>query len=269
MTLVVKPLPPSVAPLISALVDGAREALGENLLGVYLRGSLAIGDFDPETSDVDALIVTHNRVSDAEFEALRQMHERLRGLPNRYAAGLEAAYIDAESAKRFVPGERQPTITSHDPFRWERLDSNWVLDLWMARERSPALYGPDPRAVFGAISEAELRDASARRLREWDGWAADVPEQDRVWLNDCAHQAYIVETACRALYTMESGELPTKPQAVAWALGVLPEPWRGLVEWSQEHRADGAEDGAKIPDVQRFLRWAVSEWGGGLGRTRA
>ena len=50
-------LPPDVAALVDALIAGSQEALGDNLVGVYLCGSLALGDFDPEKSDVDALVV--------------------------------------------------------------------------------------------------------------------------------------------------------------------------------------------------------------------
>ena len=62
--------PAAVAPLIEALLDGVREALGENFVGCYLCGSLALGGFDPEASDVDVLVVTGRPVSDAEFAAL-------------------------------------------------------------------------------------------------------------------------------------------------------------------------------------------------------
>jgi predicted nucleotidyltransferase len=252
-------LPLDVSTLLDAFVAGVREALADNLLGVYLRGSLAIGDFDPETSDVDVLAVTRRRVSDGEFEALREMHDRLRALPNRYAAGLEVAYINAAAAKKFKTGQRHPNITSHDPFRWERLESNYVLDLWMAGEQSCALYGFDPRAVFGPITADELRAAAFQRLREWARWAAAVPDEDAEWLNERGHQAYVVETICRALLTAESGGVPTKRRAVEWACRTLPEEWRGLVEWSQQHRVDDAMDETMVPEVVRFIEWASAK----------
>jgi hypothetical protein len=255
----VTPQPTEVATLLQALTSGVREALGDNLLGVYLRGSLAIGDFDPETSDVDVLIVTHRPVSDGEFESLRQMHDRLRALSNRYAPGLEAAYIDAAAAKRFEPGQKHPNITSHDPFRWERLESNWVLDLWMARERSPAIYGPNPRHVIGEITGEQLRKSARRRIQEWAGWVTSVPDEDQEWLNERCHQAYVTETICRGLLTAHSGEVPTKRRAVEWALRTLPERWRPLIEWSRQHRGDEAEDGAMIPELAEFLTWAAAE----------
>jgi hypothetical protein len=129
------------------------------------------------------------RVTAAEFEALREMHDRIRTLPNPYAAGLEATYIDTEAARRFEPGQRHPTRTSHDPFRWERHDSNWVLERWIVREHGSALYGPEPRILIDPITSYEIRSAAAARLSEWALWASAVHEQDRDWFNEIAHQA--------------------------------------------------------------------------------
>ena len=58
--------------IFDELLPGIQSALGDNLLGVYLRGSLATGDFQ-ETSDIDFLVATERPVSDAEAEALIDM----------------------------------------------------------------------------------------------------------------------------------------------------------------------------------------------------
>jgi hypothetical protein len=128
----------------------------------------------------------------------------------------------------------------------------------MAREHSPALYGPDARTVFGPISPQELRRAARRRLREWAKWAAVVPDEDRAWFNERAHQAYVTETICRGLQTAASGTVPTKRTAVRWALASLPEEWRSLIGWSQQHRMDDADDEAMVPEVMRFIEWAAN-----------
>jgi hypothetical protein len=252
-------LPPDVSALVEALIAGVQEALDDNLLGVYPRGSLAIGDFQPEYSDVDVLVVTRERVSEDEFAALKEMHDRLRVLPNRYAVALEAAYIDGESVRRFEPGQRHPTITSHDPFRWERHDSNWVLDRWQARECGIAWYGPDPQTLIDEISEDQLREAARLRVLEWSMWAGAVPDKDRAWLNERAHQAYVIETICRALHALSHPGLPTKRQAVAWGLEALPEPWRGLVERSGEWRTQDVDDPTTAEETLAFVQWAAIE----------
>ena len=250
--------PPEVSDLLDGLLAGVRDALGDNLLGMYPRGSLAFGDFDPGYSDVDVLVVTLRPVSEDEFEALEAMHKRIRALPNRYAVGLEVAYIDRESVRRFVAGQRHPTITSHDPFRWERHDRNWVLDRWQTRECGIAWYGPDPRTLIDEISDDELREAARLRVLEWAEWASAVTEKDRAWVNERAHQAYVIETICRALHALSHLGLPTKRQAVAWGLEVMPEPWRGLIERSREWRTQEVDDTSTAEETLAFVEWAAA-----------
>jgi len=189
------------------------------------------------------------------------MHERLRALTNRCAEGLEVAYFDAEAARRWTPEQRHPTITSHDPLRWEKHESNWLFDRWMARESGIALYGPDPREVFDAISDEELREAARLRLADWARWAAAVPAEERAWLNERAHQAYMVETTSRALYTLSYGRLSTKPEAVSWALQALPKRWRTLAERSRVWRSDHRPDSSTVPGVLQFIAWAAAQAG--------
>jgi hypothetical protein len=251
--------PTEVAALIEDLLAGVRGALGHNLLGFYLRGSLALGDFNPETSDVDILVVTVHPVSEAQFEALAALHTRIPARANRYGREYEVSYVDRASLKRFDPGQRRhPTIGSDWPFARAEHRQNFVLERWTVRERGVTVVGPDPKTLIDPIAPDELRAAVRGEFRSrMEHWAAgDEPPS---WMDTRYYQAFEIETICRALYTLEFDELPTKPQAVAWALGALPEPWRELVEWSQEHRADKTPDDARIPDIMRFVRWAARE----------
>ena len=47
---------PSMQDLLTRLVANFRETLSKNLVGIYLHGSLAMGSFNPLTSDVDFLV---------------------------------------------------------------------------------------------------------------------------------------------------------------------------------------------------------------------
>ena len=49
-----------VAEILAELLPGVQEALADNLVGIYLRGSLATADFI-DTSDVDFLVATERR----------------------------------------------------------------------------------------------------------------------------------------------------------------------------------------------------------------
>ncbi len=251
--------PPDVAALLDALLAGVRDALGDNLLGFYLRGSLALGDFDPETSDVDILVATERPVSEAEFEALAVLHTRIPAVGNQYGRAYEVSYVDRASLKRFQPGERRhPTVGSDWAFQWAEHRDNFILERWMVREHGVALLGPDPKTLIDPISPDDLRSAVANelgaRMEHWAG--GNKPPK---WLGPRYYQAFEIETICRALFTLEFGELPTKPQAVAWALDVLPQRWRSLIVWSQKYRADKTEDPSMIPEIMGFVCWAESE----------
>jgi predicted nucleotidyltransferase len=257
--------PGEVAPLVDALFAGVREALGENFVGFYLRGSLALGGFNPETSDVDVLVVTEHPVSESEFAALDALHLRINARDNMFGRHYEASYVDRVSLRRFSPGERRhPTVGADWAFGWGDYRDNFIMERWMVREHGVVLAGPDPKTLIDPISPDDLRDAARKELlirvedwaREWNDGENPAP-----WLDTRYYQAFEIETVCRALYTVEFGELPTKPQAVDWALEALPDEWRPLVQWSRDHHSDKTPDLTMISEIIRFVQWAAAEYG--------
>ncbi len=67
--------PPSADPAVNAVLDlllnAVRDVLGDRLVGLYLYGSLASGDFDSETSDIDFVAVTSEALPDELVVGLR------------------------------------------------------------------------------------------------------------------------------------------------------------------------------------------------------
>lgn len=248
-------LPPNVAELLEALLRGQRACLGANLIGVYLRGSLVMDAFDPATSDVDFFAITERPVSAEEFVALAALHEELSRLPNPFGDQLEGPYIDRASAWRHEPGQRVPLITRTGTLEWSELGANWLIERWVVRERGITLMGPDPSSLIAPISSDDLRAATRARLPDWIEWAHQTDDPE--WHAHRGHKAYYVETMCRALHTLATGEAQTKPQAVAWALATLSEPWRTTVERSRVWRSDPTPDDSLNPEVTRFILWAA------------
>lgn len=77
--------------LLGDLLGRMREALGGKLVGLYLYGSLAAGDFDRGSSDIDLLAVTSADVGAEEFERLREMQEGFVGEHAEWDDRLEIA----------------------------------------------------------------------------------------------------------------------------------------------------------------------------------
>jgi len=67
-------------------------ALGELSIGVYLVGSLAIGDFDM-TSDCDFVVVTARELSKSQLEEVQAIHDQTYGQSNRWVKHLEYSFF--------------------------------------------------------------------------------------------------------------------------------------------------------------------------------
>lgn len=251
-------LPNPVTEMLRSLLLAIQEAIGDELVGVYLRGSLALGDFDPVTSDLDFLAVTKLPVSDEKFAVLSVLHTQLAKIPNAYAQQLEGAYIDHNALKRFRAAERYPTIERGGFLRWSEHHTNWILERWIVREHGITLIGPDPKTLIEPISEEEIHSAVSIRLRDWVSFANQLDDPN--WRSSLGHKAYVVETMCRIMFTLECGNICSKPNAVIWALETFPEPWRSLVERSQSWRTDNitSPDTNIISEVMRFVHWVAS-----------
>ena len=249
--------PPSdVVDMLDALQAGAQEALGANLIALYLRGSLVTGDFDPEASDIDFFSVTERCLNEQEFSALATMHADFARLPNRYGDQLEGPYIDRQAARRFRPGERHPTIARTEALLWREHYANWVFERWMLRAWGVTLLGPEPQELIDPVSRDEILAAARSNMVRWVEWINDPDDPD--WLLPRGHKAYVVETMCRILYTLATGELAGKPRSVAWALETLSEPWRATVERSQVWRNDQTVDPSIAPEVKTFVLWTAA-----------
>ena len=69
--------PPQVEDLVARIRDDIREAAGSALAGLYLFGSLVVGDFDVDVSDIDLIAVLTSAPSDDLVARLGRMHDAL------------------------------------------------------------------------------------------------------------------------------------------------------------------------------------------------
>ncbi|HEU4740079.1 MAG TPA: aminoglycoside adenylyltransferase domain-containing protein [Meiothermus sp.] len=247
---------PAVRQILEALQECIPSALGSNLEGIYLKGSLALGDFNPETSDVDLLVVTTEPVSEEDFPALAEMHERIQALANPYANEVELAYLPIGAIQHFQPRAEYPALERGEKLKWKPLGANWILEFWTVREHGTALYGPHPKTLIPPISLGERVGAVRRVLaQDWLEWVRTW--QNPGWQTHAGEMRFVVETMCRAAYTLEHGVLCSKPQAVRWALKTLSKPWPSLIERSQSWRAGQPIDPATAHQAAEFVRWVA------------
>lgn len=254
---------PDVNAFIRELLQSVQKILGSQLIGFYLDGSLASGDFDQD-SDIDFVIVTDEPVSESVFLALQAMHERVVTIDSPWALHLEGSYL-SKRAIRHSNSDQTP----HPTIGWgsnERLhmvdnDETWDIHRWVLRERGVTVIGPAPQTLIDPISPNDLRRAMLPLLRRWLPQVLDHPQG--IASND--EQSYTVLSLCRILYTLHNGDVVSKPVAARWAQQTLGEPWVQLIEhaWVGRHNPDllaPAEDVQRTLDFIRFTLEHSQKW---------
>lgn len=250
-----RPLHPAVLPTLDALLAAVRETLGAQFVGLYLYGSLAGGDFDPQTSDIDFVVVTDGDLNDATVNALDALHRRLWASGDKWAAKLEGSYIPQAALRRYTPGDPPRPTINEGRFYVAPHGSDWIIQRHLIREHSAVLVGPDPRTLIDPVPAEDIRTAVRGVLREW--WQPML--DDPTFLERADYQAFAVLTMCRVLYTLAHGDIASKPVSARWAQDALGPRWRDLIAQAVAWRPGDPFD--RMDDVLALLRLTVERSG--------
>jgi hypothetical protein len=218
---------PDVNAVVHELLTSLHAIFGAQLQGMYLLGSLALGDFHPQQSDLDLLIVTVGTLSDETFASLRELHRRFDQSASLWAARLDAVYIPQEVVREAFPtAARYPILEWPGLLALEPLESGWPIQRYTLREHGVVVSGPDPSSLLDPVNSDDLRQASAAIVERWRDQAQRDPEWV-VWLRAPDNHTFVVLTLCRLLYTLETGSVASKPEAARWVERTLPSLWSG------------------------------------------
>jgi Nucleotidyltransferase domain. len=244
---------PEVNSVLRELLSGAQQTLREQFVGMYLDGSLAIGGFDPDKSDIDFVVVTDAEVSLDTFGVLKAMHQHIAAGASKWGRELEGSYI----SKRALCYDRKPAahpyIDRGSVLAMVRQESGyWPIHRHVLRDHGVALAGPLPQTLIDPVAPGELREAVRGILREW--WTPMLTEGPL--LQNGFYRCYAVLTMSRMLYTLRHGTIVTKPVAAKWVQEAFDRQWTPLIQralaWSRDVPPDLGETLAFIQHTSEF-----------------
>src|SRR5687768_17507229 len=106
---------PEVSATVLRLCADIDAILGEYCAGMYLDGSLASGDFNPASSDIDFVVTTTGVLPGDLVAALATMHKRFAAGDSPWAQRLEGSYIPQQEMRAY-------DATRHAPGRFPRIE---------------------------------------------------------------------------------------------------------------------------------------------------
>jgi predicted nucleotidyltransferase len=219
---------PEINKILDLLLSSANIVLGNQLVGMYLYGSLSSGDFNLETSDIDFLIVTTSSLSDKTIADLESMHHHIWKSGLKWASKLEGSYIPKRDIRRHDPRSGPCPTVNEGQFYLDQRGSDWIIQRHVIREQGIVLAGPDPKTLIDPVSSNDIRKAVKGVLQEW--WFPML--ENPAWLqrHGTEYHAFAILTMCRALHSLEYGTIVSKPEAARWAQKALGEEWSQVIE---------------------------------------
>ncbi|BAU91985.1 DNA polymerase beta domain-containing protein [Methylorubrum populi] len=232
---------------------------GPRLRGLYLVGSVALGDFRPGRSDIDFIALLDGPAGD--LAALARVHAALMQAGGPHFDGVYLpidALRKAPEAGAVVPFSVEGELRIGEPCR----EVNPVLWRCLARSGRPIL-GAAPAALSIADDDAPLQAHALANLDEyWRPWIGRCEAALAAKAPDAACDARTLEWGIlgvsRILCTLATGRIVSKREGGRFVLDRLPEAHQQAV-WDALDARDGtlehvspAEMRAGL-DTMRFL----------------
>jgi len=242
---------PAINTVLTEWAEGLKQLLGKQIVGLYLSGSLAYGDFVPERSDIDLQAVVRSRLTEDELRSIEQLHREIERQCPEWADRIECSYVPLELMRELTPPAKSRPWWGLGTWYAEAAAGNeWIINHYLLARHGIALEGPAFNELIPPIDIHDVRQASARDLfEEW------VPKMDdAAWLSNSHYQSYLVLNLCRILHTVIRGEPGSKKVAGQWAKAAYPQ-WQDLIE--EAERWAYGDKMKREADLVAFLRFAV------------
>jgi streptomycin 3"-adenylyltransferase len=248
--------PSPVREQIVHLLKVFQNILHDNLVAIYLHGSLAMGCFHPDHSDIDLLVVTQRSMS---IETKRQLAELLLSTSLK-PCPIEISFVIKSALHPFrhpLPYDfhysedwRERFIEQLSNSTWkgwnnnQRYDTDLSVHLTVISRRGICLYGKSASETLPIVPARYYAQAIV----------GDFNEADQM---RNAHPVYYVLNACRVLTFLREGHIYSKDEGGSWGLQNLPEDLHSIVAQALEaYRGSSKKtvfDDAKLNEFSVYM----------------
>lgn len=285
--------------LLRIFVEGVTKLLGSNLIGIYLHGSLAQGDYD-NGSDIDFLVVIQEDIPATEVGPINSLHAMLHNHSSRWSQHLEGSYTPVKHLRALAgpqgdpPGEarskdwRDPEAWRTRPFGYpfwflangsrklvrSEHDNSQVVR-WLVRSAGIVLVGPRIETLVDPVEPELLKAEIAEMLLS----VVEGLRCDPGWLITQGGQSSAVLLFARAIQTSATGVVGSKLAARDYAETHFPANWGKLVDDAYRlrrslvrddpdaaRRAAEPTDGQTLQASLAFAEWAAAAVASTLAR---
>lgn len=229
--------------LTELFVKQSQEILKDNLVGIYLHGSAAMGCFHEKKSDVDLVVVVNTGISN-EIK-LRYMDMIVELNSHAPEKGIEISLVRRDVCKPFVyptPFELHFSALHLEWYkanpsdyveRMQGVDKDLAAHFTVIYHRGVCLFGERVKDVFGRVRKEFYFDSI---------WSDVEHAEEEISRNP----TYFILNLCRVLAYKREGLILSKQEGGNWGIANVPKQYHPLIQaaleeysWGQPGKWDG------------------------------
>ena len=240
--------------ILDKIVDKSKQIFGAELTGVYLHGSMAMGCFQPDKSDIDFIIVIKDNITDKQkFMFMNEVVELNKAAPSK---GIELSIVKEAYCKEFLYPTPFELHFSNMHLQWFRdnpkdyiqkmngTDKDLAAHFKIIKKYGIALYGSQIDDVF----------ADVPRNNYIDSILCDIEEAKEEILEN---PVYIILNLCRVAAFLKHDLVISKKQGGEWALQNLSDKYHTLVLNALQSYELGTEMNIDKEEAQGFADYML------------
>ncbi len=240
--------------ILDKIVDKSKQIFGADLTGVYLHGSMAMGCFQPDKSDIDFIIVIKNNITDNQkLMFMNEVVELNKAAPSK---GIELSIVKEAYCKEFLYPTPFELHFSNMHLQWFRdnptdyiqkmngTDKDLAAHFKIIKKYGIALYGSPIDDVF----------ADVPRNNYIDSILCDIEEAKEEILEN---PVYIILNLCRVAAFLKHDLVISKKQGGEWALQNLSDKYHTLVLNALQSYELGTEMNIDKEEAQGFADYML------------
>ena len=242
--------------ILNGFVEESKKILQDNLVGVYLHGSLVMGCFNPQKSDIDLIIVIDKPISDSVKRVYLDMVVQFNALAPK--KGIEMSIVLREVCKPFVyptPFELHFSAGyldwyGEDPDDYisemNGTDKDLAAHFTIINKRGKCLYGAPIEDVFAVVPSDDYMDSI------WFDIEGAVEEIT-------AYPMYLTLNLARVLAYKKEALVLSKKEGGDWALEHLPAEYHPLIADALREYSESAEIVYDDMLAKRYAEYVIRE----------
>lgn len=207
-------------------VEQSQSVLEDNLVGIYLHGSAAMGCFNEKKSDIDLIVVVNADISDEVKRRYMDMVVEL----NAYAPkkGIEMSIVRKDVCKPFIYPTPFELHFSNTHLEWYQTKPSDYIDKMNGTDKDLAAHFTIICHRGKCLCGREIKDVFEEVRREFyfDSIWCDIEDAEKEIMGN---PAYMILNLCRVLAYKENKLILSKQEGGKWGLENVPEIYHPLI----------------------------------------